>query len=165
MPDKTSKRKIIKEIILIISVSVCVGLLVNISLIKRYFGGEFNLSFLSAEEFLGVSYITLAEAESLFALGQAVFVDTRSEESYRQGHIVGAVNIPFEAFDPGVLENIPLPYDNPIVVYCDGSECQSSTNLAKHLAEKDYADIRVFFGGWEEWKNSELPIEQNHGTQ
>jgi len=64
-----------------------------------------------------------------------------------------------------VLENISLPYDNPIVVYCDGSECQSSTNLAKHLAEKDYADIRVFFGGWEEWKNSELPIEQNHGTQ
>jgi len=159
MPDKASTRKIIKEIILIFSVSVCVGLLVNISLINKYFEGEFSLSFLSAEEFPVVSYITLAEAESLFAMGQAVFVDTRSEESYRQGHIVGAVNIPFEEFDPGVLENLSLPHDNPIVVYCDGSECQSSTNLAKHLAEEDYSDIRVFFGGWAEWKNSGLPIE------
>ena len=153
------KRKIIKEIILIISVSICVGLLVNVSLIKRYFEGEFNLNFLSAEEFPAVSYITLAEAESLFAQGQAVFVDTRSEEDYRQGHIVGAVNIPFEEFDPRVLEEISLPYGSAIVVYCDGSECQSSTNLAKHLAEKDYADIRVFFGGWQEWKDSGLPIE------
>jgi len=159
MKDKTAKRKIIKEIILIISVSVCVGLLVNISLIKRYSEGEFILNFLSAEEFPAVSYITLAEAESLFAQGQAVFVDTRSEEDYRQGHIVGAVNIPFEEFDPRVLEEISLPYDYPIVVYCDGSECQSSTNLAKHLAEKDYADIRVFFGGWQEWEESGLPIE------
>jgi len=159
MPDITSKRKIIKEIILIILVSACVGLLVNISLIKRYLEGEFNLSFLSAKEFPVVSYITLAEAESLFAQGQAVFVDTRSEESYRQGHIVGAVNIPFEEFDPGVLENISLPYDLPIVVYCDGSECQSSTNLAKHLAGQDYKDIKVFFGGWQEWKDSGFPIE------
>lgn len=159
MPDKTAKGKIIKEIILIISVSVCVGLVVNISLIRRYFKGEFSLNFLSAEEFPAMSYITLAEAESLFAQGQAVFVDTRSEEDYRQGHIVGSVNIPFEEFDPGVLEEISLPYNNPIVVYCDGSECQSSTNLAKHLAEQGYSDIRVFFGGWQEWKNSGLPIE------
>jgi len=159
MPDKGTKRKIIKEMILIISVSVCVGLLANISLIKRYFKGEFSLSFLSAAEFPVVSYITLAEAESLFAQGQAVFVDTRSEEAYQEGHVVGAVNIPFEEFDPGVLKEITLSYDNPIVVYCDGSECQSSTNLAKHLAERDYGDIRVFFGGWREWVNSGLPIE------
>ena len=159
MPVKESKRKIIKEIVLIISISVCVGLLVNISLIKRYLKGEFSLSFLSAEEFPVISYITLAEAESLFAQGQAVFVDTRSEEAYQKGHVVGAVNVPFEEFDPVVLEEISFPYDKPIVVYCDGSECQSSTNLAKHLAEQGYEDIRVFFGGWQEWKNSGLPIE------
>ncbi len=157
--NQALKNKIVKEIILIISVSVCVGLVINISLIKRYFKGEFSLSFISAEEFPVISYITLAEAESLFAQGQAVFVDTRTEEAYQEGHVAGAVNVPFEEYDPEMLKGISLPYGIPLVIYCDGSECQSSTNLAKHLAKLDYGDIRVFFGGWQEWANSGLPIE------
>lgn len=79
---------------------------------------------------------------------------------YDAGHILGAINIPYEGDDiDSLLKKIDYPREETLVIYCDGSECQSSILLAKLLHEFLFADIRVFFGGWRDWSEAGLPIE------
>jgi 3-mercaptopyruvate sulfurtransferase SseA len=59
--------------------------------------------------------ITLAEAKKEFDAGNAVFVDTRAENTYNNEHIKGAVNVPMEAFE-AKYKNIPT--GKKIIVYC-----------------------------------------------
>jgi predicted sulfurtransferase len=59
--------------------------------------------------------ITLAEAKKDFDAGNAVFVDTRAESSYKNDHIKGAVNVPIEAFEAKYKD---IPTGKKIIVYC-----------------------------------------------
>ncbi len=103
--------------------------------------------------------ISLAEAKALFDSGQAVFVDARHAFDFRIGHIKSAVNIPLNDFDAQSRTIASLPTDKTIVVYCDGSECNSSIELAAKLYEKGFGGIKIFFGGWQEWTASKYPTQ------
>jgi len=46
-----------------------------------------------------------------------------------------------------------------IIVYCGGEECDASTKLAEQLRQSGYANVRVFFGGWNEWVRAGYPVE------
>jgi rhodanese-related sulfurtransferase len=154
-------KKIFFHVLLITALCALLGLGINARLVKRYMKGEFRHGFLSTEEFTSISFITLFEAEDLFASQQALFIDSREAEAFKEGHIVGAVNIPYTK--PGLT---PLPDDLPawrertLVIYCDGSECRSSVALAKFLHSLGCTDLRVFFGGWDEWLRIGLPVER-----
>ena len=153
--------RILPQAGLILGLSLVAGLVFNLSLIQRYRTGEFEHGFLSQEDFPHITYISLVQAEDLFSTG-ALFLDSREREKYQQGRIFGALSLPFEGeHDPVVLDILDAPHEKTLVVYCDGSECRSSINLATALHDRGYTDIRVFFGGWEEWLNAGLPIEND----
>ena len=158
----------IKELIIQVGIILClsfvIGISANLSLIKQYRKGDFSQSFLSHEDFPSIQFIGIFEAEDLFAGGNAVFLDSRAEEKYLEGHILGAVNIPFEGGERIVEEQLPVPREATLIVYCDGNECQSSVLLAKVLAEFGFEDIRVFFGGWAEWIAAGLPLSERNDT-
>ncbi|MGI9055779.1 MAG: rhodanese-like domain-containing protein [Pyrinomonadaceae bacterium] len=59
--------------------------------------------------------ITLAEAKKDFDAGNAVFVDTRAENSYKTEHIKGAINVPVEAFE---MKYKDIPTGKKIIAYC-----------------------------------------------
>lgn len=104
--------------------------------------------------------ITLEEAEILYFDQQALFLDARSEEVYREGHVAGAKNLPweeFEQFSPEVMAGIP--YSAVIVTYCDGESCGLSKELAFALVAKGYRHVRVLLDGWKQWQEAGLPIE------
>lgn len=61
----------------------------------------------------GIARITPAEAHDLVEKGEAVIVDVRGEDSYRIGHIKGALWMP--DISAHVKE---LPRDKKIVLYC-----------------------------------------------
>ena len=105
------------------------------------------------------SPITLAEAKALFDAHQATFVDARHPFDFRRGHISTAVNIPLTELDSMGNAVAALPQDRVIVVYCDGSECNSSIELAAKLYEEGVGNIRIFFGGWEEWSQHNYPTQ------
>lgn len=156
-------KKILWEILFILLLSCILGFSVNFSLIKRFVKGEFDQSFISAKKYPHISFIALAEAEDLFISQKALFIDSRREEAYASGYILGALNIPYEDGEEELrLEHFDLTPDKTLVVYCDGSECQSSIHLAKFLHERGYKDIRVFFGGWQEWVEAGLPVEEKN---
>lgn len=59
--------------------------------------------------------ITLADAKKDFDAGNAIFVDTRAEFTYKQDHIKGAINVPAEAMETRYKE---IPTDKRIIAYC-----------------------------------------------
>jgi 3-mercaptopyruvate sulfurtransferase SseA len=61
----------------------------------------------------GVARISTSEAHDLIEKGKAIIVDVRGEDSYRIGHIKGAL------WMPDVAQRIKeLPRDKMIVTYC-----------------------------------------------
>ncbi len=157
-------KRLIVQVVVILGLSLIVGISTNLSLIKQYRQGDFNLSFLSSEDFPAIRFIGIFEAEDLFAGGNAVFLDSRTREKYLDGHILGAINIPFESGERFTEEQIAFPREKTLIVYCDGNECQSSVLLAKALAEHGFEDIRVFFGGWVEWMAAGLPQSERNDS-
>ena len=82
--------------------------------------------------------IPLDEATALFLTNGAVFIDARPAESYRSGHIQGALNLPPDSFEqslPAVREQIPP--DSLIITYCDGETCTLSKEAARSYPAKD----------------------------
>ena len=59
--------------------------------------------------------ITLADAKKDYDSGNAVFVDTRAEVTYKQEHIKGAINLPMEAAETRYKE---IPAGKKIIAYC-----------------------------------------------
>lgn len=103
--------------------------------------------------------VYLPEAKNMFESGKALFIDSRHEFDFKLGHIKGAVNLPLAEFDRHADLVSSLPKEKPLVVYCDGAECNSSVELAVKLRERGLRDVRVFFAGWAEWQNQKLPTE------
>lgn len=114
---------------------------------------------LTSDAGLSPEMIQIEEAQELFGSGTAVFIDTREEWDYRAGHIKGAVNIPLVEFDARIDSLKDLPGDKVLITYCDGTECSSSIEFANRLYSTGISNVKIFFGGWEEWKSSQLPVE------
>ena len=105
-----------------------------------------------------LQYVDLAEARTRFA-GGAVFVDSREAEEYRKGHIQGALHVSAHDPDDAIAGNLNLLVrDAHYIVYCDGAECGSSTALARKMKDKGFPNVSVFYGGWEEWQEADLPV-------
>jgi rhodanese-related sulfurtransferase len=147
-------------VLLITVLAMAFGLGFHFSLVKRYLGGEFRESFVDTRQYPGIVFITRAETEDLFHGGQAVLVDSRTPEEYAAGHIPGALNVPLASPDRALADLVArYPVGQPLVVYCEGGDCQTSTALAKLLHDKGFRDIKVYQGGWTDWNSAGLPTE------
>jgi rhodanese-related sulfurtransferase len=105
--------------------------------------------------------IPLDEAQRLFSSGRAVFLDARGPRDYEEGHILGAKNLPWQAFDEyadRVLEDVAP--DAPIIAYCDGENCELSEELTKALVALGYERAKVLVNGWTRWVQAGLPTDK-----
>ena len=59
--------------------------------------------------------ITLADAKKDFDAGDAIFIDSRGADSYKDEHIKGAINIPLADVDKRLKE---IPKGKKIIAYC-----------------------------------------------
>lgn len=85
----------------------------------------------------------------------ALFVDARDAEAYAAGHIPGSLNLPFDDVitDPERLTEVDSG-GRPIIVYCSGGTCESSTSLAWELIGNGHTRVLVFHGGWPAWEEA-----------
>lgn len=104
-------------------------------------------------------FITLEDAVAKYQSPDIVFIDSRDPEDFQYGHITGAVNIPFDYLDESWDAFIDsLDWDRGYVVYCSGDECETSLNMGRYLYQRGFRNVYVFFGGWSEWEDNNLPI-------
>jgi rhodanese-related sulfurtransferase len=163
MQHKSQMIKALNQLTVIILLSLISALLVNqfrpdrLPLVADW-SPETRLTFDSGK----IMVIPLVEAKRLFSSGRAIFLDARSPEEYREGHIRGAINLPWQSFAQYVGKvMLDIPPDARIVTYCDGEHCSLSEDLAMELFFMGYENIRVLVNGWNVWQENSLPIEKD----
>lgn len=99
--------------------------------------------------------VQISKVKELVDANAAVVVDARDAGEYAEGHIPGAVNLPYDdvVTDPARLESFD-PHGKPIVVYCGGGTCELSMNLGFALVNAGKKKVLVYTGGWPEWSSS-----------
>ena len=77
-----------------------------------------------------------------------VLVDTRSDESWAQGHVPGAVHLPSRriAAEAAAL----IAEGTPVIVYCWGPGCNGATRAALEFALLGHP-VKEMLGGFEYW--------------
>lgn len=103
--------------------------------------------------------IQLSRVKEFFDAGRATIVDAREPSEYAEGHIPGAVNLPYDEVvtDPARLESFD-PHGKPIIVYCGGGTCELSMNLGFALVNAGKSKVLVFMGGWPAWSGAGYPV-------
>lgn len=112
------------------------------------------------EERFGISVQT---AQQAWERDMALFVDSRSQQSFRRGHIPGAVNLPLNEVaceGPGLLEHTIPGKDTVLVVYGFEATCTTSEMLASLLRRMGYLNIVEMPDGIVGWEVAGLPVEQ-----
>lgn len=89
-----------------------------------------------------------------------VVVDSRSVESWRQGHIPGAVHLPTAEIATRAVELIPA--DAVVVTYCWGPGCNGATKAALEFARLGYR-VKEMIGGYEYWVREGFTAESAAG--
>ena len=122
------------------------------------------------EKLVGGKIITILEVKKLLSKNAKVF-DVRNELEYSEGHIPGAINIPYKEksekvinFDPGIdrfdLNKLPKEKNTPIIFYCNGEKCWKSYKSSVTALKTGYNNIHWFRKGMPEWILKGFPVEK-----
>jgi len=84
-----------------------------------------------------------------------VLLDVRAPDLYRDGHILGAVNLPHGRIIGRNLADYPA--DTLFVVYCSGPHCNGADKAAVRLARLG-RPVKKMIGGIEGWKVEGFPL-------
>jgi len=103
--------------------------------------------------------MTVDEAYEAYKSGRDyIFLDVRSEDEYKSGHVEGAIHIPVSDLE-GRLDE--LSKDKPIIAYCNGSSCGRSERAAQILIDNGFSEVYNMAGeGIIEWESKGYPVEQ-----
>ena len=161
-------QKTMKEIIILVGISVILAMVVNfispkgIALVGQWdtSKGVITASPTGPEEWKPEEVNSVARAKEIFDNGNVLFVDARSQNSYEDGHIPGAVSLPVGQFDEQIESFLSQHSpDTRIVTYCSGRTCEDSHNLARLLSDVGFTHGIVFIDGFPGWEVQGFPIE------
>ena len=176
------KKKLSTEIIIILVISIIIGLSLNfispkgISLIRddsqRFAidtSNKNNADFktqrgkLDKDGFYRPVNIPVEAAKQLFDEG-ALFIDGRIPSEFSEGRIKGAINIDYKTFKDMTKEEKQelmkdIKKEQLIVSYCGSDSCEISIDNAYEMARAGYNDVKIFLGGFKEWKQKGYPVE------
>ncbi|MFD0683909.1 rhodanese-like domain-containing protein [Actinomadura fibrosa] len=93
--------------------------------------------------------------------GGVVVVDSRSAESWAQGHVAGAVHLPTAEIAERAADLVPP--GATVVVYCWGPGCNGATRAALEFARLGRR-VKEMIGGFEYWAREGLPVETGDGA-
>ncbi|MEU7862734.1 rhodanese-like domain-containing protein [Nonomuraea sp. NPDC049141] len=90
-----------------------------------------------------------------------VVIDSRSQESWDQGHVQGAVHLP--TAEIATRAPATIPKDATVVTYCWGPGCNGATRAALEFARLGYR-VKEMLGGFEYWAREGFPVETASGV-
>jgi rhodanese-related sulfurtransferase len=118
-----------------------------------------------------VKLVELGEAEELVAIRRSplgigaerrgVWLDARTPQAYRAGHVPGALNIPYASVRE---EHQRIRGYDVVIVYGERYNDPIAVGMSKTLRELKYKNIRTLRGGFQAWENAGRPIEKGDGA-
>lgn len=85
-----------------------------------------------------------------------ILVDCRRPEQYAEGHIPGALSLPYKDITPEGTAH--LPKDKTIVTYCSSWHCNASTKGALQLSALGFR-VKEMIGGMAGWTQEGYAVE------
>lgn len=107
------------------------------------------------------SFVSLQDVISIQEKKEAVLLDARSAEEYKAGRIPDSRNLPyyeFETYQQEALKDVTP--ETPVIIYCEGVGCELSFFLGRDLLNMGYKNVRIFYGGYPEWRDAGLRLEK-----
>ena len=101
--------------------------------------------------------VSTAEATTMINRQNALVLDIRDKADFKAGHLVNAVNIPYESLAQRMNE-LDKERERPIVLVCKTG--QTVSMAGKMLREKGFNAVRMK-GGMMEWNSQNLPVVKN----
>lgn len=99
--------------------------------------------------------LTAADVVQFTEAGEGVLVDVLVPEHYEARHIPGALNAcVYEMVFLETMKDIAPDTAAPVVLYGAGSKSLDSVTAADKLQRAGYADVAIFTGGLEEWREA-----------
>ncbi len=93
--------------------------------------------------------IGLAELKTAIASKKVALVDVNGDDSFKEGHIPGAVL--FEGKEK-LAKQLPADKSTLVVAYCGGPSCNAYRAAAKAAESLGYANVKHFGAGIRGWK-------------
>jgi rhodanese-related sulfurtransferase len=104
-----------------------------------------------------VADVSAADLLGEIERGEApAILDVRTRAEYEQGHVPGAINVPFTSLLFGSPE-LPIGPDRPMVVYCGHGP--RAKLAAVGLRRRGFSRIRYLAGHMAGWARARLPLE------
>ena len=151
-------KQTLKHIGIILLLSWAFGIIIFAS--QRRF--KWNYIFLKepAKKQTQIYPIVLGDVLRLQKSPNTLIIDPRLPHIFAKAHINGAINIPFPANKlPGPLKKELLAAKH-IIIYSIERSNKRSVAVAKLLIKNEIKRVFIYPKGWNEWKNSGLPIAQ-----
>lgn len=104
-----------------------------------------------------VPEITFAELQPLVNAKSVVLLDVNGTDSYKEGHIPGAID--FAAHQADLAAVLPPDKGALIVAYCGGPSCGAWQKGATAVASLGYTEVKHFTAGISGWTAANGAVE------
>lgn len=118
------------------------------------FCGVFMLILLNEwqQKMAGANAIEPSQVVTLMNRQNAIVFDIRSNEQFKQGHIISAISIPAT-----IKDSMNKYKSKNIIIVCDNGT--QSITFANRLKKEGFERVSALQGGVAAWKEANLPIE------
>jgi len=121
--------------------------------------GVFLLTGCDSEPPKGSSIISVQDAHAVLAQGQQaepfLFLDVRTANEYKGGHVPGAKNVPVQVLAEHWAE---VPKNKKLFVYCEsGVRSTKATQILVDAGFKQVVNMKASMRGW---RSADFPIEK-----
>jgi len=103
----------------------------------------------------GVRPVAVAEAVQMVNQKNALFIDIRSDDLYKAGHIAQSRHLPMADFHG---KRAALPKDKPLIVVCERG--RTSLPAARALRKLGFSEVYSLEGGLQGWDKAGMPIRR-----
>ena len=102
--------------------------------------------------------ISQTELTAAIAAKSAVILDVNGTDSFKAGHIPGAVD--YIANKDKLAALLPADKGALVVAYCGSPQCHAYSAAAEAAAKLGYTNVKHFAPGIAGWKKSGAPLEK-----
>jgi rhodanese-related sulfurtransferase len=103
--------------------------------------------------------VTLAKAKEFYDRGGLLVLDARDPDEYAAGHIMGALDAPYDDKVGDIDWLMKTAKDpRPILCYCNGGECELGLDLGTEISRTGHKRVLILTDGYPAWRNAGYPI-------
>jgi rhodanese-related sulfurtransferase len=101
--------------------------------------------------------ISMQDVKAASDSKSAVIIDANSPDSYKSGHVPGALS--WAQIKSDLAASLPADKNTLIIAYCGNPKCGAYLQAAKAAKELGYTNIKHMSEGIAGWNDAKMPTE------